>query len=425
MKSALLSLFLFGWYGESCGDESWFTNRRRLGSSTWNYDDMGSWKDSYSMCNQPDQSPIDIVTFSATKDRSVCTETFDWDVDYTKTSFKLANNGHSLVLKPVEKTINSILAELEDSEGTKYQTLSYAENTIAKFPNYFQPDDSEHDSFCLDSAHFHWGVGDDTGSEHTVNGLQFPLELHFVHYSCKRASLGSTLENFVTELDVLDASIRGDDFHQLGVVGIMFDISDEDNPAFDAMFDDAVYGDLQYPAGKDVEASTVVKNLDLRGLIPSDIDTAGYYAYEGSLTTPPCTNIVRWHVMNARATISAAQIEKFRGLMMDSATNKTLAPNFREIMPTFNEVFACVPGEDEAVEEEEDVLVEEKFDGGWIVAVLAIIAAIIFLMCFVLKTWKSTELQKELSAIATGVRNRGRVMSISEDNRKETGDDKL
>lgn len=369
------------------------------------------------MCNQPDQSPIDIKTVTATKDRSVCTEEFDWEVDFTKQSFKLANNGHSLTLKPVEATINSILAELEDFEGTKYQTLSYAENTIAKFPNYFQPDNSEHDSFCLDSAHFHWGVGDDTGSEHTVNGFQFPLELHFVHYSCAKASLGSTLENFGTELDVLDYAIRGDDFHQLGVVGIMFDISDEDNPAFDALFTDEAYEQLRYPGYSD-DASTVVNNLDLGGLIPDDIATAGYYAYEGSLTTPPCTNIVRWHVMNARASISAAQMEKFRGLMMDSTTNATLAPNFREIMPTFNEVYACVDGED--VVEEEYTLEEDKFDEGWIVAVLAIIAAIIFLMCFILKTWKSNELQKELNAVATGVRGRGRVLSISEDNRKKS-----
>merc|ERR1711997_422678 len=311
-------------------------------------------------------------------------------------------------------------AELEDSEGTKYQTLSYAENTIAKFPNYFQPDGSEHDSFCLDSAHFHWGVGDSTGSEHTVNGFQFPLELHFVHYSCAKASLGSTLENFQTELDVLDRTIKGEDTHQLGVVGIMFDISEEDNPAFDALFDAAHYDQIKYPAGSD-DASVVVDNLDLSGLIPSDIGTAGYYAYEGSLTTPPCTNIVRWHMMNARATISAAQLDKFRGLMMSETTNATLAPNFREVMPTFNEVFACVEGEDVAEEHE---LLEDEFDEGWIVAVIAIIAAIVFLMCFILKTWKTNELQKELNAVSTGVRNRGRVLSISEDNRKAS-DDKL
>merc|ERR1712087_982258 len=216
---------------------------------------------------------------------------------------------------------------------------------------------------------------------------------------------GSTLEQYQTELNVLDASIRGDDFHQLGVVGIMFDISDEDNPAFDAIFDDAVYDHIKYPAHSG-DASTVIKDLDLSGLIPSDIGSAGYYAYEGSLTTPPCTNIVRWHVMDARATISAAQLDKFRGLMMSETTNATLAPNFREVMPTFNE------------------LLEDEFDEGWIVAVIAIIAAIVFLMCFILKTWKTNELQKELNAVSTGVRNRGRVLSISEDNRKAS-DDKL
>merc|ERR1712157_52197 len=222
-----------------------------------------------------------------------------------------------------------------------------------------------------------------------------------------------------------DYSIRGEDFHQLGVVGIMFDVVEDDNPAFDAIFDDAVYESLRTPAKGD-DASTVIDNLDLSDLFPEDIGTAGYYAYEGSLTTPPCTNIVRWHVMNARSSISEAQLQKFRDLLMDSTTNKTLAPNFREIMPTFNEVFACVPGtedlsEPESAEEEED----DNFDEGWIVAVIAIIAAIIFLMCFVLKTWKSTELQKELMAVASGnggqggVTGRGRVFSISEDNRKE------
>jgi len=373
------------------------------------------WASSYSMCNQPDQSPIDINTFTATTDTSVCTKDFNWDVDYTKTTFKLANNGHSLAIKPVESTINSILAELEDTDGTKYQTLSYAENAIAKFPNLFAPDDSEHDAFCLDSAHFHWGLGDDTGSEHKINGFQFPLELHFVHYSCAKASLGSTLESFQTELDVLDRTIKGEDTHQLGVVGIMFDISAEDNPAFDAIFDAAHYANIKYPAGSD-DASVVIDNLDLSGLIPSDIGTAGYYAYEGSLTTPPCTNIVRWHVMNARASISEAQMEKFRGLMMDS-TNKTLAPNYREIMPSFSEVYACTGDYVSEVNTE----AKTDFDEGWIVAIIAIIAAILFLMCFVLKTWKANELQKELNGVSTGpIVNRGRVLSISEDNRKES-----
>merc|ERR1719189_2052750 len=107
----------------------------------------------------------------------------------------------------------------------------------------------------------------------------------------------------------------------------MFDISEEDNPAFDALFDAAHYDQIKYPAGSD-DASVVIDNLDLSGLIPADIGTAGYYAYEGSLTNPPCTNIMRWHVMNAKAQISEAQMEKFR-LLMASET-QSLAPNYRE-----------------------------------------------------------------------------------------------
>merc|ERR1712087_797733 len=111
------------------------------------------------------------------------------------------------------------------------------------------------------------------------------------------------------------------------------------------------------------------------------------------------------------ASISEAQMEKFRGLMMDS-TNKTLAPNYREIMPSFSEVYACTGDYEKEVTTETG---EGDFDEGWIVAAIA------FLMCFVLKTWKANELQKELTGVETGpVVNRGRVLSISEDNRKES-----
>merc|ERR1719461_206842 len=105
----------------------------------------------------------------------------------------------------------------------------------------------------------------------------------FVHYSCAKASLGSTLENFQTERDVLDRTIKGEDTHQLGVVGIMFDIVEADNPAFDSLF--SVFEDIKYPP-KSGDASHVVKDLDLSGLIPADVGSRGYYAYEGSLTTP-------------------------------------------------------------------------------------------------------------------------------------------
>jgi carbonic anhydrase len=410
---AILSLLLFG-YGESCGDEPLFMGTRRRLAATWDYgqsDNTGDYHlgatwavQGHSMCNQPDQSPIDINTFTATKDSSVCSAQFDWTVDMSQQTFKVGNNGHSLYFKPVSETINSILAELEDADGTKYQTLSYSENTIASFPNYFKPEGSEHDSFCLDSAHFHWGLGDDTGSEHTINGYQFPLELHFVHYSCAKASLGSTLENFQTELDVLDRTVKGEDTHQLGVVGVMFDVVAEDNPAFTSLF--SALDKVRYPPMSD-DPSVVVKDLDLSGLIPSDLATRGYYAYEGSLTTPPCTNIVRWHVMNARQTIGVNQIEQFRALMIDSS-NKTLAPNYRETMPAFNEVFACGDWE-EVIGDEKENDDNETLSTGWIVSIVALVLAAAFLLCFVVKSFKVQALEQEIKDIAQ--MNRSRVNS--------------
>merc|ERR1712157_388646 len=248
-------------------------------------------------------------------------------------------------------------------------------------------------SFCLDSAHFHWGMGDDTGSEHMINGYQWPLELHFVHYSCAKASLGSTLENFQTELDVLDQELRGEDTHQLGVVGIMFDVVEDDNPAFDSLF--SVLDDIRYPPNSD-DASLVVKDLDLKGLIPSDLTTRGYYAYEGSLTTPPCTNIVRWHVMNARQTIGVSQMAKFREMMQDTS-NKTMAPNYREIMPTFNEVFACGDWDTEEVEIDDDE--KDGLSGGWIATIVAVIFALIFLGCFISKASRFRHCSRSLSTL--------------------------
>ena len=40
--------------------------------------------------------------------------------------------------------------------------------------------------FLLWQFHFHWGKDDTQGSEHTVNGREFPMEVHFVHGNPER-----------------------------------------------------------------------------------------------------------------------------------------------------------------------------------------------------------------------------------------------
>jgi len=137
----------------------------------------------------------------------------------------------------------------------------------------------------------------------------------------------------------------GTDVHQLGVVGIFFDIVENaTNPAFDAIFGAELehLDDIQYPGKRD--ADEIIDDLDLTQLIPDDVNTAGYYAYEGSLTTPPCTNIVRWHVMNTHGWIGADQMDKFRKLLGDSY-GEAMAPNFRLVQDNKNDVYACMEGE--------------------------------------------------------------------------------
>jgi len=47
---------------------------------------------------------------------------------------------------------------------------------------------------------------------------------------------------------------------------------------------------------------------DAAKIIPQN---AGYYTYSGSLTTPPCTEGVRWLVLNEPVELSAEQIVAF------------------------------------------------------------------------------------------------------------------
>jgi carbonic anhydrase len=52
----------------------------------------------------------------------------------------------------------------------------------------------------------------------------------------------------------------------------------------------------------------------------------GFYRYDGSLTTPPCTESVKWFVLQRRATVSQAQVDAFKALFPDPANNRPTQP---------------------------------------------------------------------------------------------------
>ena len=89
------------------------------------------------------------------------------------------------------------------------------------------------------------------------------------------------------------------------VVGVRVSGGGEANAAFQAFLDK-----IPPPPGG-------VATLDPRGLLPPE--PRGYYNYEGSLTTPACSEGVSWYVLKAAIRVSDAQIDQFRSRYQNTA----------------------------------------------------------------------------------------------------------
>ncbi|OTQ32231.1 carbonic anhydrase [Gilliamella apicola] len=124
--------------------------------------------------------------------------------------------------------------------------------------------------FTLQQFHFH------TPSENTIKGKHYPMEAHFVY------------KNKAGELTV---------------VALMFN-NGEANPEIAKAWQ-------QMPA--EVNNKIILdKAVDINTLFPKKLD---YYRFSGSLTTPPCTEGVRWIVLEQAVTASDEQIQKFHSTM--------------------------------------------------------------------------------------------------------------
>jgi carbonic anhydrase len=124
----------------------------------------------------------------------------------------------------------------------------------------------------LAQFHFH------TPSEHQLDGKAWPLEAHFVH---------KTAEG------------------KLAVVGLLVKTGAE-NVALKPLF-------ANLPASEDAKNQLEV---DPAALLPKKLE---YFTYEGSLTTPPCSEGVHWMVLERPITASDAQIRAFRKLFHHNA----------------------------------------------------------------------------------------------------------
>ncbi|XP_065926241.1 nacrein-like protein [Magallana gigas] len=82
--------------------------------------------------------------------------------------------------------------------------------------------------------------------------------------------------------------------------------------SFDELGDYSDSGDSE-----ESEESPISKTLTLLDLLPPDLEK--FYTYEGSLTTPPCSETVTWIVMKCPITVSKVAVDKFKSLEVSSS----------------------------------------------------------------------------------------------------------
>lgn len=143
-------------------------------------------------------------------------------------------------------------------------------------------------SYELKQFHFH------APSENEIDGKQYPMEAHLVH---------------------------ADKDGHLAVVALMFTESATDNPALNQFWS-------QIPAKAEEKAALTTK-VDASKLLPAKHD---YYRFDGSLTTPPCTEGVVWLVMKQPVSTSKAQIAKFTQIMGHPNNRPVQAVNARTVL---------------------------------------------------------------------------------------------
>jgi len=134
------------------------------------------------------------------------------------------------------------------------------------------------------------------------------------------------MQIFHTKEDVIGTSPRHPD--DLLAVSILFQLKREDNLFLNDALD---WENLPQGTGKHKLISTMV---DLSKATSEDDWKSPFYSYLGSLTTPPCSEVVTWRVMKKPVDISPTQLKKITRLFeknLDFANGNGNNRNFQTV----------------------------------------------------------------------------------------------
>ncbi|XP_046395277.1 carbonic anhydrase-related protein 10-like [Ischnura elegans] len=256
--------------------EEWWTYDGISGPAFW-----GLINPEWSLCNKGRrQSPVNLEPGKLLYDPNLRL----LHIDKNRIGGSIANTGHSVVF-----TVDS-------------NTTATRQVNITGGPLSYR--------YQFHEIHVHFGLRDDAGSEHTVNGYAFPAEIQIYGFNSQ------LYRNFSESLHKAQ-----------GIVGIslLLQLGDLSNPELRLLTDELER--IRYGG-----AESEVRRLSVSGLLP---DTDFYMTYDGSLTSPACQETVTWVVLNKPIYITKQQLHGLRRLVQGDGKHPRapLGSNYRPPQP--------------------------------------------------------------------------------------------
>lgn len=167
--------------------------------------------------------------------------------------------------------------------------------------------------------HFHWAQNDNEGSEHCIGGLRYPAELHLVHKGVEDENKLAVLGIFI-KLD----EVKNDD------------VKVKKRYLFEKQEMDALKELTEFGNKKALDSSHCLELklppnccIERESFKGAENFTSSFVRYQGSLTTPPCTENVHWTIFTDPVFITKEQLSYLR--KVKDCKGNVISKNYRPV----------------------------------------------------------------------------------------------